>query len=305
MPRGRRYALGSRSDSTTCILEGTSCSNHEDFLFGGRVPFDSITPTQSMFVGWIGAARQTFKGSAEDELVEEDEPRGWSKVIPRSLIFFTTIDVISGLVAYTYRNSICDRPLRTWLWGGILLGAPTDLFVKGLFWILKPRYKYYRLLVQNCRGVSGYEFALDTMEFLDEFGREIPVESQSKDGEYWMIEFRYPTMISSYRITTSSNQDAAYDPVTWELQATNRKMTLAWAVIDEIDERVSDNMPVQRGVSTDYYSDLNSVTENNAIRQAFLAELFANAASFAWLVTGSAWIAGSSESCVDSAPELW
>jgi hypothetical protein len=257
-----------------------------------------------MFVGWIGAARVTYKGDPNDETAE-DEGKGWSRVIPRSLAVFSVIDVVSALVAFSYRNNICDVPLRRWLWGGILLGAPTDALIKGIFWILKPRYKYYKLKVVNCRGLAGSEFDLDRMEFFDEFGRPVEPIDQIKTGDCYMIQFKFPTMISSYRFLTSQSEDTAKDPVTWELHASNRKESLIWTVIDEVDEHDTNNIPLRRGQASPEYSDLQSISDNAAFRQAFLAEIFANAASFAWLVAGSAWIAGGSETCVDSAPELW
>merc|ERR1712050_638305 len=112
------------------------------------------------------------------------------------------------------------------------------------------------------------------------------------------------TMISCYRVVTSS-QGVDKDPVTWELLATNRKEGDMWRVINEVDESSTGYIPQQRNTGSPYYSDLTSVNEDGSFRQAFLLEVFANAASFAWLVAGSAWISQGSETCVDSAPVLW
>lgn len=252
-----------------------------------------------MMAGWVAAARATFRGEEQDETVE-DEGKGWGKVIPRSLLFFSAVDIVSAFVVFATRNYICDRPLRTWLVGGIMLGGPTDLLVKGLAWILKPRYRYYKLEVVNCRDVAPDQFEIEQLEFYDEFGRLVGTRDQFKEGNTWMVQMRWPTMITSYRLMTSMTQPAANDPVSWQLSVSNNKKT--WRLIDENYEPV---VPMARNTGTALFTELTTLDEDVSFRQAFLAEVMANAAAFAWLVAGSAWIAGSSETCVDSAPELW
>jgi len=302
-PRTRRGGGG--ACKAICLVPGAGCSSHEDFLFGGQLSDDAMTPKQSMMVGWFAGARATFKGDEHDERVE-DEGKGWSKVIPRSLGFFTVVDMASAMVVFCTRNYVCDAPLRTWLLGGILLGGPTDLLIKGLAWILKPRYKYYKLQVVNCRDAPDTEFQMEQLELWDEFGREIqtygnPDVDAVKEGSCWMVTLnRFPRMISSYRIKTALSQDASKDPVSWQLWASNNNRT--WRMIDEQD---NGDVPQARGAPSRLITELTSLTEDASFRQAFLAELIATGVALGWLTIGSAWIAGSSESCVDSAPELW
>jgi len=77
-----------------------------------------------------------------------------------------------------------------------------------------------------------------------------------------------------------------------------------WRLIDERTEEDID-VPLTRETPTELIVDLTSINEDASFRQAFLAELIATGTALAWLTIGSAWIATSSETCVDSAPELW
>lgn len=146
------------------------------------------------------------------------------------------------------------------------------------------------------------QFDLADMEFYDEFGRVIYIApgDQYKEGNNWMVQMIYPTMISSYRVVTSASSPPASDPVSWQLLVSNNKRT--WRLIDE---NYDPEVPTERHAGTDLFTDLLSLDEDASFRQAFLAEVLANAAAFAWLVAGSAWIASGSETCVDSAPQLW
>lgn len=261
----------------------------------------ALTPKYSMMAGWFAAAKATYRGDPNDEVAEE-EGKGWSKVIPRSLGVFALVDIANLLVVFLTRNYVCDVPLRTWLLGGILLGGPTDLIIKGVAWALKPRYKYYKLQVVNCRDVQDSDFEIDKVQMYDEFGREIDgygIE-QRKEGNAWIISMNYPRMISSYRVITSATMPAANDPITWSLWVSNNNRT--WRMIDEQDDG---GMPLTRASPSQLITDLLSISEDASFRQAFLAELIATGAALAWLTIGSAWIASGSETCVDSAPELW
>jgi len=267
------------------------------------LPDDALTPKQSMMAGWVYAARMTYKGDPSDEQIPE-EGKGWSKVIPRALGFFTVLDMTSALVVFLTRNYICDVPLRTWLLGGIMLGGPTDLVVKGLAWAMKPRYKYYKLTVVNARDVDNTAFELDKLLMYDEFGH--PIDGwgvdPKKEGNHHIVTLEYPRMISSYRLITSQSGVPGTDVVTWELYASNNGTT--WKLLDEQDHHDDDFMPLARETGTELITEMSGLVDVG-FRQAFLGELIATSAALAWLTVGSAWIAGGSETCVDSAPELW
>lgn len=295
--RGRKSG---RSADTICLEPGKGCNSHEDFLFGGKLNDDTMSPQMAM-MPWITAARATYRGDPSDE-VAEDDGKGWSKVIPRSLGFFSVVDAASALVVFLTRNYVCDEHLRLWLMGGILLGGPTDALIKGIAWFLKPRYMYYKFQVVNCRDVTDAEFEIENLQLYDEFGREIDGfgVNAGKEGNCWMVSLKWPRMVSSYRIVTSRSLPAAHDPVTWQLYASNTKRT--WRMIDEQDDG---GVPMARDTPSELITDLRSLSEDASFRQAFLAELIATGISLGWLTIGSAWIARGSETCVDSAPELW
>merc|ERR1719446_775362 len=101
---------------------------------------------------WIAAARATYRGNGDEPQLQEDESKGWSKIIPRGMFFFTIVDAITAYVLFITRNEVCDTPLRTWLLGSMLLGSPTSALVKGIAWFLKPRFKIVKLKVIQCRG---------------------------------------------------------------------------------------------------------------------------------------------------------
>jgi hypothetical protein len=243
----------------------------------------------------------TYRGDPDDERIEE-EFRGWSKIIPRALSVFSVVDVASAIMVFMTRNYVCDEHLRTWLVGGILLGGPTDLLIKGISWFMKPRYRYYKLQVDSCRQVPEADFKIDKLQMYDENGREIDgfgVEAM-KEGSNWMVRLKWPRMVSSYRIITSRTDNAGKDPVAWKLFASNNERS--WRLIDE---QINGGVPTSRGVPSQLIVQLLSLAEDVSFRQAFLAELISTLGALAWLTVGSAWIARSSETCVDSAPELW
>lgn len=252
---------------------------------------------------WFAAAKATYHGDDNDEKTE-DENKGWSKIIPRGMCFFNIVDAITAFVLFTTRNEVCDTPLRTWLVGSMLLGSPTSLLVKGIAWMLKPRFKIVKLKVINCRSseINGDQFEIEKMMLYDEFGRELFPQTQ-KQGNMYVNTFKYPTMIGSYKIISAANSQgwsAENDPKTFQLVGSNNGRT--WTLIDE---RIDGQVPVARNSPGPLYTDLTSLEEDVSFRQAFLAELCATGAALAWLTLGSAWIARSSESCVDSSPEIW
>jgi hypothetical protein len=249
---------------------------------------------------WVAAARATYKGDKNEETAE-DPGEGWSKVIPRALALYGVVDICSALVLILTRNYVCDTPLRTWLVGSIMLGSPTSLLIKGIGWFLKPRYKFYKLRVQNCRKTGEQDFAIEEVQMYDEFGREIhgAGASQQKLGNVQDIQCTYPRCIGSYRIL-SGYVSSDNDPVSWQLVGSNNGTR--WRLIDEVEDG---QVPLARRAPSPMLTELVSMMEDASFRQAFLAELIASGGSLAWLTLGSGWIAMSSESCVDSAPELW
>jgi len=302
---------GARSHRATdckavCLIPGAGCNSHEDFLFGGQLPDSALTPKYSMMAGWGMAARMTFRGHPDDQLLEE-ENKGWGKWIPRALGFFSVVDLATAAIVYITRHFVCDVPLRTWLLGGILLGGPADLAVKALTWALKPRYKYFKLQVINAREQGGEAFEMESLLLYNEFGHQIAgpdfaIVDQIKEGSNWMVTTQYPQMISSYQVLTSQTMPPSTDPVTWNLLGSNNKKT--WKLIDEQDHHDTNFIAQARNQACEMISDFTH-QDDAAFRQAFLAELIATSTALGWLTVGSAWIAQGSETCVDSAPELW
>jgi len=246
----------------------------------------------------------TFRGHPDDQLLEE-ENKGWGKWIPRALGFFSVVDLATAAVVYATRHFVCDVPLRTWLLGGIMLGGPADLVVKALAWLLKPRYRYFKLQVINARDTAADSFEMESLLLYNEFGHLIenvsPVE-QIKEGSNWMFSAQYPHMISSYQVRTSQTMPPSSDPVTWNLLGSNNKKT--WKLIDEQDHHDTNFIAQARNADCEMLSDFTH-QDDAAFRQSFLAELIATSTALAWLTIGSAWIAQGSETCVDSSPELW
>jgi len=307
-PRSCRSGRGASSSCrTVCLLPAPGRNTHEDFLFGNQLPDDALTPRQSMMAGWFSAAKLTLRGDPNDERDEETDTKGWSRAVPRSLVFFSAVDVATAIVVFATRNYVCDAPLRSWLLGGIMLGGPMDLLIKGIAWFLKPRYKYYKFTIVSCRNDADTAFDVKEINLSDEFDRKLYYRNpgdptppmETRRGNELMLEFPYPKMISGYRITTGE-KDAKSDPVAWRLTASNNGRT--WRLIHKVEDG---RLPYNRSAESDFFSDLNSLNEDASFRQAFLAELIASGAALAWLTLGSAWVAGSSETCIDSAPELW
>jgi len=293
----KKFGRASTTNREICLLPASGCSSHEDFLFGNGISDNAMVPKQGMMAGWIFAARQTYKG--DGERLKEDQPKGWGKFIPRALGFFSVVDLCSAFVVYATRNYVCDTPLRTWLLGGILLGGPMDLVIKGISWLLKPRYKYYKFVINSCKNDTNTAFDLRETVFYDEFERELETPFQTRQGNELLLEFSYPVMISGYKIITS-NTDAKSDPSNWTLEGSNSKRN--WRMVDIVTDG---KLPSARGATSELFSDLDTLSEDASFRQAFLCELIATGTALAWLTLGSAWVAASSETCVDSAPELW
>jgi len=250
-PRTGRKINRATDCKAVCLIPGAGCNSHEDFLFGGQLPDSALTPKYSMMAGWVTAARMTYKGSPEDQLLEE-ENKGWGKWIPRALGFFSVVDLATAAVVYATRHFVCDVPLRTWLLGGIMLGGPTDLVVKALAWALKPRYRYFKLQVINARDTAADAFEMESLILYNEFGHCIAgpdysgTVDQIKEGSNWMVSGQYPQMISSYQVRTSQTMPPSSDPVTWNLLGSNNKKT--WKLIDEQDHHDTNFIAQARNV---------------------------------------------------------
>lgn len=292
---------------------GRGASGHEAFIFVGEAgrrgrstsfSLDSAAPTQStMICGFLSALRVSFRGREDLEL--EDAPEhGWAKVVPRCLKVFLSMDVICAIMVAATHNYICEYPLRKWLIGGIWLGFPMSAKVALARWLLKPRYRQYRLQIRKCReAINASDFELNEVRFFGEDGQnlmEYVGKQDKRDGEYWYIECGMPIVVAGYQVVTGLTSQPRNDPVSWIMECSNNGYS--WKLVDEVDFQ---QMPTQRNTPCRLLEELFTMNENAAFRQAFLAELLANAVSFAWLVAGTAWVSQSSESCIDSAPPLW
>lgn len=310
--------------------EAQAPAAHRDFLFGvERPPLLSlqgsiagqhellISPTRlapklSMLAGVsgvLGGVAQSVgrKSSLLDPFGEDDdaEERGSDRYtwVPRGLRFFGLNDLLSGLVLASSWGSACDVPLRAWLVGGMLLGFPVSRLIHAAAQQQRPTYSMYRLSVSGLRGDGAPEgFRIEGVQLCDQFGQAIEGVQSDRDAcHHRLVLSNGAAHISEYKVITHRTADPVFDPVCWTLEGSNDGID--WKVLDEINGA---EVPLQRGAPTAVFDDLlYQGSPTQSFRVAFLTEVLATAASFAWLVAGTAWVGMGSETCVDSAPLLW
>jgi len=298
-------------------------SGHVDFLFNVRPPskpggkagliLHEFSPKLSM-MGTVGHAFGFVAGAAKkldpfgDDSEDAQRPTGWFKQVPRALRCTALADVVSAFVLFESLFDECDHPLKLWLLGGVALSFPTSYMVHSMVRRLRPTYQHYRLTVTTLRGGQDPDgMQLESLQLYDRF--QVPVNrgniEERQEGRYWYATVRTgPELLTQYRLVTHRFNAPALDPVAWVLEVSVDGMD--WKQVHTCEAAPRD-IPVARGqLSSHFFQRLETLDSAvGAFRLGFLAELLANAASFAWLVAGTIWISNSTDTCVDSAPLLW
>lgn len=248
----------------------------------------------------------TSRGHVEED--EEEVPeKGWFKVIPRGLLGFAAYDLISMLVLRLTQGELCEGPLRAWWVVGILLGFPVDALIK-VAAMQKTKYKQYRLSATELRDCEDTRMMEIEGLQLYSTGRE-PYDRESKwckeysdGGAMWHVIFTTPKLVTAYRVITSAESEAKFDPTSWVLEASNDG--IEWDPIDEVED-AAEQVPMERDMMSRLFDELLHVEADSSFRKAFLLEVAACAVSLGWLVAGTSFVSLASESCVDSSPRLW
>lgn len=288
--------------------------SHEDFLFGsaskagGTRPW--LRPKISMVAGLgtvAGAVLQVARKHSPhlpftDGEPERDQPTGWTLLLPRALRACLAFDVLGLFLLGSTLHCSCDVPLRSWFAGGLLLGFPASRLVENVA-KSRPSFRFYRLHVTEGRSCDGEATDLDGLVLYDQFG--LPMDmyrtQQRKELNYWFVTLAEAELVTGYHLITSRSSSPQLDPSSWVLEGSYDGVT--WQMLDECE---GETLPDGRGVATFLYEDLAHLVDGTAaFRRAFLVELALSAASFAWLIAGSAWVSQGTETCVDTAPLLW
>jgi len=281
-----------------------------DFLFGGQapsvidraVPSARITESSLLETLTLGLSSQycpkMFRATEDDS---DDEPeKGLFKAVPRGLACFATLDALAALTLALSRSMVCDSALRRWLLGGIVLGFPTSLLVHTAANI-RPTFRYYRLVATRLRGGRPVsEMELGGLRLVGRFRSRVPRYEESQAGAIFSVTFEAPTLVTGYEVVTSRSAAAALDPVSWLIEGS--RDGFAWEELDNCEDMI---VPTIRGASTQLLQDMLHLEESTNFRGAFLLEMVASAASFVWLMLGTSSVAGSTDTCLDSAPPLW
>jgi len=304
-----------------------SChSMYADFISGGgkhpkSAALWSAGPEGAVFTGGMHAPKMATAGICADFIQmgkncaylfaddndNEDEPRGWVKVVPKMLRGVAAFDVFTAFVLLASADDTCAYPLKPWLLAGLALGFPMSKLVHFVNTSLQPRYQYYRLGVDLLRGRGSTEnMQLGSLTLYDQLG--MPIQDgeidQHQDGRYWYVTIRDgPELITQYRLVTHPTAEASLDPSKWVLEGSVDGVE--WKSLHEF--LATGEVPTNRGQSSRLFEGMEShkAARVFAYRVGFLLELAANAASMAWLAAGTTWVGESTDMCVDTAPFLW
>eukprot|EP00811_Abedinium_folium_P001072 NODE_10981_length_1316_cov_8.540791.p1 GENE.NODE_10981_length_1316_cov_8.540791~~NODE_10981_length_1316_cov_8.540791.p1 ORF type:complete len:332 (-),score=87.49 NODE_10981_length_1316_cov_8.540791:320-1225(-) len=252
---------------------------------------------------WLrGETREESLFDDDDEDGDVDGGHFFGGWMPCYLLGITAIDALGLAVLLKTGSLQCDVPLRIFGVGGLLLGFPTSALIHALTQ-RKPAFRHYRLCVNEVRSSGNpYFFQLDDLRL---FGRQCrrysdrAIEGGRTSYGWWTASFRKPVLVESYQLVTSQSA-AQHDPISWCFEASND--CVKWTRLDYCH---GITMPTARRAKTAIIGNLQHLSDGGPFRKAFLAELAANAAAFAWLVAGTSWITAGSETCIDSAPLLW
>lgn len=296
--------------ATGAATHSIASNSHVDFLFGRHQSPELIRyatlaspdtidlKTAMMF----GPPAPTRPGQDEvDECHAQEKETGFFRIVPRGLNLFAVADAVSLLVLLSTRHMDCDVPLATWLAGGIIMGFPVSCLVHSVA-SAKPKFSRYRLGCSSLRGGGDpNRMSIGGLQLLGRLGNEVSQQCMQEpegDGSQWAVRFDSPELIAAYRIVTGTNP--ATDPAAWVFEASNDGAS--WT---RLDEATGQELPHARGSASEAFDELFHTEASCSFRAAFLVEVAAVAAAFAWLVVGTSWVGTGSESCVDSAPLLW
>lgn len=298
--------------AVSAATDTSTGASHADFLFGrGHAPElirfaafgspDMIDLKTAMMIGPPTTAR--LGRDEDDDSTPQEKETGFFRIVPRGLNMFAAADAVSLLVILATRHMDCDVPLATWLAGGVLMGFPVSCLVHSLA-NAKPKFSQYRLDCSNLRGGGEpNRMDIDGLQLLGKLGEEVSqqcVQGPEGNGSRWSVKFDSPELIAAYRIITGGGGSTATDPAAWVFEASNDGAS--WT---RLDETTGQELPRSRGTASEIFDELFHTEASRSFRGAFLVEVAAVAAAFAWLVAGTSWVGAGSESCVDSAPMLW
>lgn len=324
-------ALGGHN-AASALAHHMDLPGHQDFLFGATpltipsagsllstkhltslVSTANLAPKLSMVAGFTSAAsllvnmvskKAKVLDPFEDDEEEKIQLTGWCRHVPRALKVSIAFDALSALVLGQSWGSYCSVPLKSWLAGGIALGFPLSALVQKVA-KQRPSFKHYRLTVTALRGGGDPNTAkLDSLVLYDQFNFPVDGNSmaQQQTGSSWLCSLQNGgELVTGYQIVTHRTSPRETDPSAWTFEASMDGVT--WQVIDDVDGH---ELPTARGTRSTHFDDLAHLEESTkAFRGAFLLEVVANAAAFAWLVAGTSWVSQGADVCVDSAPLLW
>lgn len=309
-------------------------TNHEDFLFGSQAlslsnarkgnvfndffgPSAAAAPRISMAAGSSLAIMSLLEQASKkvpdpfgfyDGQEDDKSPEaGWTKFVPRALKLKGFIDLSIAALAVATWPRFCDVPLKKFLIGMLILGFPTT---KVIDWIsksgmMRQRFKYYRLTVTEGRSCEPQDAQLEKLIFLDRFG--IPIEDPGmrveQEESSWTFTLSIPWFITGYQIVTNRTAGSQQDPMSWYLEGSWDGEDDTWILLDEC---TGQQLPAQRNAPSARFEDLAHISDaTTSFRIGFVAEIFANACSFLWLIKGTGWVSAGIENCIDTAPELW
>lgn len=304
--------LATAHAAVNAATDPTPGSSHVDFLFGGHqspelVRFSALASPDTIDLKtamMFGTPAPTRPGRDDDEECRAQEKEtGFFRIVPRGLNMFAAADVVSLLVVLATRHMDCDVPLATWLAGGVVMGFPVSCLVHSIA-SAKPKFSQYRLDCSSLRGGGEPDgMAIDGLQLLGRLGSGVSqqcVQGPEGDGSRWAVRFDSPELVAAYRIVTGAAGSTATDPASWVFEASNDGTS--WT---RLDEATGQELPRSRGTASEIFDELFHTEASRSFRGAFLVEVAAVAAAFAWLVAGTSWVGAGSETCVDSAPMLW
>lgn len=262
--------------------------SHVDFLFPRKRTGGAFLPVAPSMVPFLDP------GLEEEEY---EETTLFQEHIPTAVKILAAADVLIGAAVLKDWTPFCQRPLRNWLIGSLILGAPMTYLIDRLG-VPRCRYKKYRLVATALRHDEKIDMKkLSLLLGLRQHGCDLEVssyeEQRSGDGPSWEITLKETTPVNEYYLVLKGQADN--DPFEWRLEGSDDGTT--WIPLHKVKMK---SLPNHRGYRTPNFK----IPRSDSFRQAFAVECLAGLLSTCWLFVGTVWITHA-DYCVDSAPFLW
>eukprot|EP00397_Hematodinium_sp_SG-2012_P042301 GEMP01046760.1.p1 GENE.GEMP01046760.1~~GEMP01046760.1.p1 ORF type:complete len:337 (+),score=85.67 GEMP01046760.1:224-1234(+) len=267
--------------------------NHIDFLFTPSKPRGNAFPPVSMAMVPFLATNV-----ADEEEEEVEEPSIFRQHVPTAMKILAVADTLVAAAVFKDWMPFCQKPLRNWLLGSLLLGAPMTYLIDRLG-VPRCQYKKYRLVATALRHDENIDIKkLSLFLGLRQHGCDLEASEyeEQKQGEStpsWEITLKESTPVNEYFFVLKGQP--GNDPFEWRLEGSHDGAT--WVALHKVKMKA---LPKERNYRTPNFK----IPRSDAFRQAFAAELLAGLLSVGWLFVGTVWIMHA-DYCVDSSPFVW